>query len=203
MSDPRLLACVDLETNGLTLQEDTLAISVRLLNMDGTPTDVEFYSLIHTDQPLNTEATSVNGITKEQLSEAPKKEEVVESLRIWWIKNCFGVPTCPIGHNYLGYDKPRMELLLGDSLYSKIFHYHAMDSMVIARAMQHSGLLPVESCSLKILCEFFGITTDKPYHNASTDTYMCGMVYHHLLRILNPDFKTRLIRVFNPKYLGV
>lgn len=195
------LVCIDTETNGLALHDDVLAISVRLLKDNGIPTDEEFYTLIRSDQPINTEAYAVNGITQEQRTTAPTKEEVCLNLQQWWTKTCYGIQLSPIGHNFLGFDKPRVELLLGD-LYNKMFHYHSDDSMVIARSLQRCGMLPVSSCSLKNLVAFFRIPYNRA-HNASGDTYMCGLIYSKLQRILRPTLKTRLIRVIKPYYIGI
>jgi DNA polymerase III epsilon subunit-like protein len=201
MTDKYPLACVDTETAGLKLTDDVLAISIRMLEPDGTPTSTEFYSLIHTDKKISAEAFNVNGITKEDLKDAPTKDQVIHSIEYWWKRHVYGLKLSPMGHNFIGFDKPRVELLLGD-LYDKMFDYHMDDSMVIARALQRNGLLPVPSCSLKELVRFFKIEHEKA-HNASADTYACGMVYSKLLKILNPSFMTRLKRVFNPGYLGV
>jgi DNA polymerase III epsilon subunit-like protein len=201
MSDPYQIICVDTETNGLELNDDIIAVSLRVLEQDGSPTDIEFFSYIYAEKFNDPEAYKVNKISLETLAAAPKKEEVIESIRFWWSRHCYGVQVSPMGHNFIGFDKPRLELLLGP-LYKKIFHYHCDDSMVVARALQRCGLLPVDSCSLKSLAKFFGISYDDAHH-ASADTYVCGMVYHRLLKIMNPDIKTRLIRVFNRGYLGI
>ena len=203
MSDQYQLVCIDIETNGLKLEDDVLSISIRDLNPDGTPTDTEFYSLIRSDQPSNPEAFAVNGITREQLKEAPTKEEMLISLRYWHMKNFNGKKLSPMGHNFMGFDKPRVERLLGEA-YDRIFHYHVDDSMIIARALQRNGLLPVESCGLSNLAELFKVELKKGVlHHASADTYVCGMVYSKLLKILKPNILTRAIRVFNSRYLGV
>ena len=202
MSDKHPLVCVDTETNGLHLTDDVLSISIRALNPNGTPTDLEFYSLIRSEQESNSEAFKVNGITREQLKEAPTKEEMMISLKYWHTKMFDGKKLSPMGHNFIGFDKPRVERLLGDA-YDRIFHYHVDDSMILARALQRNGLLPIESCSLNNLAEFFKIGPKKGVlHHASADTYVCGMVYSRLLRILKPNLKTRILRVFNPCYLG-
>ena len=202
-TDKLQLVCIDIETNGLKLEDDVLSISIRALNPDGTPTDLEFYSLIRSDQPSNPEAFAVNGITREQLSAAPTKEELLQSLRFWRIKHFYGAKLSPMGHNFIGFDKPRVERLLGN-LYDRMFHYHVDDSMILSRALQRIGLLPVDSCGLKNLAAFFRVVPKEGIlHNASADTYVCGMVYSKLLKILNPNLMTRIVRVFNPRYLGV
>jgi len=200
-TDRLQLVCVDTETNGLALTDAILSISIRLLEQDGTPTEKEFYSLIRTDQAINPAAHAVNKITREQIDAAPSTEEVIFNLNQWWVKTCYGAQLSPIGHNFLGFDKTRVELLLG-SLYNKMFHYHSDDSMVIARALQRCGMLPVTSCSLNNLAAFFKITHTEA-HNASGDTYTCGLVYAKLQKILRPSIFTRLIRVLKPYYLGV
>jgi len=202
MTDQYQLACIDTETNGLNLTDDVLAISVRLLNPDGTPTDTEFYSLIYSDQPENKEAYAINHISREDIQKAPTKEDLLVNLKDWWMKTNYGSLLSPMGHNFLGFDKPRVELLLGEANYRTMFHYHADDSMVIARSLQRCGLLPVDSCSLKTLAKFFKIKYESA-HNASSDTYVCGLVYSKLLKIQKPNFRTRLIRVIRPKYLGI
>lgn len=203
MSDKHPLVCIDTETNGLRLTDDVLSISIRALNPNGTPTDLEFYSLIRSEQESNPEAFKVNGITREQLKDAPTKEEMLISLKYWHMKNFDSKKLSPMGHNFIGFDKPRVERLLGEA-YDRIFHYHVDDSMVLARALQRNGLLPVESCGLVNLAELFKVELKKGVlHHASADTYVCGMVYSKLLKILKPNILTRAIRVFNSRYLGV
>ena len=203
MSDKHPLVCIDTETNGLHLTDDVLSISIRALNPDGTPTDTEFYSLIWSDQLSNPDAFKVNGITREELQAAPTRDVVIESLKYWHMKNFNGKKLSPMGHNFIGFDKPRVERLLGDA-YDKIFHYHVDDSMVLARALQRNGLLPVESCGLVNLAELFRVELKKGVlHHASADTYVCGVVYSKLLKILSPNLMTRILRIFNPCYLGV
>ena len=202
MSDQYQLVCIDTETNGLDLTDDILAISVRLLYPDGSPTDTEFYSLVYSDQPENKEAYAVNHISREDIQRAPHREELIVKLKGWWLKIGYGKVFSPMGHNFLGFDKPRVERLLGEANYRAMFHYHADDSMVIARSLQRCGLLPVNSCSLDILARFFNLKYEN-IHNASSDTYICGLVYSRLLKIQKPDFMTRLIRVIRPRYLGI
>jgi DNA polymerase III epsilon subunit-like protein len=203
VSDQHQLVCIDIETNGLSMDDDILSISVRALNADGTPTDIEFYSLIYTEQDINPDAFHVNGISKGTLLQAPKKHDVLFDLQTWHAKQFFGAKLSPMGHNFIGFDKPRVEKLLGP-VYNKIFHYHVDDSMILARALQRTGMLPVESCSLKNLAAFFNVKPlEGVLHNASADTYVCGLVYARLLKILKPSALTRFLRNFYPNYLGV
>ena len=168
-TDKLKLVCLDIETNGLALEDDILTISVRLLNPDGTPTETEFYSMIYSEAKTNAEAFAVNGIKREDLLVSPKKERVIEDFLLWWAKTFEGAKVSPMGHNFLGFDKPRLERFFGND-WNRVFHYHSDDSMVIARALQRIGLLPVDSCSLKNLANFFGIKSEHA-HNASADTY--------------------------------
>lgn len=200
-TDKLQLVCLDTETNGLSINDDILTISARILNPDGTPTEREFYSMIYSDASTNADAFAVNGIKREDLLVSPKKERVIEEFLLWWAKECHGKRVSPMGHNFLGFDKPRLERFFGDD-WNRVFHYHSDDSMVIARALQRTGLLPVDSCSLKTLASFFGVKFEHA-HNASADTYVCGVVYSKLLKILQPNWVTRLIRVFYPRYLGI
>lgn len=195
------LVCVDFETNGLTLEEDSLAISVRLLEPDGMPTLVEFSSLIYSDQELNPAAIAVNGLTEEQIRSAPRSSQVVKNFWDWYKERCGGKLLSPMGHNFIGYDEPRLRKLFQLD-YSKIFHYHYDDSMVIARALRRAGFLKVESCSLDVLAKYFKIESPNS-HSASGDTWTAGLIYAKLLRMMNPNLFTRIIRVFYPAYRGV
>jgi DNA polymerase III epsilon subunit-like protein len=177
------LVCVDFETNGLTLKEDSLSISIRLLNKDGTPTNTEFYSLIHTKQKLNPKATAV---------------KVIEKFFIWHYQLGNSL-LLPIGHNFIAFDLPRLKRLFGP-IYNDIFHY-PVDSLLLAQYLKTAGFLKVKSCSLDALVNYFKIKNPHPY-NVSGDTWATGMVYSRLVKIMNPDLKTRIIRVFYPKYSG-
>ncbi len=201
MRDSYQLVCVDIETNGLFVEDDVLSISVRLLYPDGSPTEDEFFSYINTKQPLNKVATDINKIKQEDIDKAPTAQEVYIKLCSWIAEKECDLPLSPMGHNFLGFDKAKVEKLFGQDKYNRVFHYHAEDSMVLARALQRNRLLPVESCSLKNLALFFRIKHEA--HSASSDTHACGQVYSKLLMILKPNTWTRLIRVFVPGYLGV
>jgi len=193
-------ACIDFETNGLTPDDDSLSMSVRLLNPDGAPTDVEFYSLIHTDQELDPAALFLNNLTEEEIRKAPPASQVVDNFKLWYQKYCKTLLS-PIGHNFISFDEPRLEdLFTGE--YGNYFHYHSDDTMIIARALRRAGFLKVDSCSLDTLSDYLKIENPNPHH-ASGDTWTTGMIYSILLKILSPNLLTRFVRVFNPNYLGI
>jgi len=193
-------ACIDFETNGLMEDDDSLSLSVRLLNPDGSPTNIEFYSLINTNQELNPAALALNNLTEEEIFLAPTAPEVANSFKLWYQKYCKTLLS-PIGHNFISFDEPRLENLF-EGEYGNYFHYHSHDTMIIARALRCAGFLKVASCSLDSLSEYFKIENPNS-HNASGDTWTTGMVYYYSQKILNPNLFTRFVRVFNPNYLGI
>lgn len=199
-TDKYPLCCIDFETNGIFLNEDSLAVSIRLLKPDGTPTKTEFYSLIYSDQILNPQALAVNHLTEEQVRSAPTAEQVV-NLFLRWKRTHLNLPLLsPMGHNFIAFDYPRLRKLLGPE-YDRIFHYHAHDSLIIAQALRNAGFLKTRSCSLDSLARYFNIFCEHP-HTASGDTWTTGLVYRRLLKILNPNLITRIIRIFFPYYAG-
>lgn len=191
--------CVDFETNGLTLDYDSLSISIRLLNEDGSPTDHEFYSLIYSDQKLNFEAIQVNQLKESDIRNAPRPEEVVHNF-LEWRKSITDERFQMLGHCILTFDKPRLEKLFGD-LYNDLFDYHIQDTSVMARMLKDAGLLKVSSCSLNSLAEYFKIKNPQA-HNASGDTWTTAQVFVRLNRILRPNLLTRVIRVLVPQFSG-
>lgn len=199
------MICIDLETGGLSLNDDILSVSARLLNKNGTPTDIVFSSYIQPTKKPDREALLINNITEEKLVAAPKKKDVVEKLFEWQFKLSEGKQSTPVGHNYCAFDCPRYQLLLGDNLYKKLYHYHAIDTMVIAKNLQQAGFSAFRSVSLKYLVGLFKLQVPEGQsrHNADVDTYMTAFVLNRLLRIVYPSIWTRLIRVVKPQYLGV
>ena len=116
MSDKYPLVCVDVETTGLSQEDEVVAISIRLLNPDGTPTHDEFFSYVKADRAMSEGAYQVNRITPEILADAPDKFQLCYKLKHWHSLVLGGTLTCPMGHNYAGFDKARVERLLGDYL---------------------------------------------------------------------------------------
>jgi len=190
---------VDFETNGLTLEYDSLSVSIRLLNEDGSPTDCEFYSLIYSDQKLNPEATVVNRLQESDIRSAPRPEEVVQNF-LKWRRDITDERFQLLGHCILSFDRPRLEKLFGE-LYNDLFDYHIQDTNVMSRMLKDAGLLRVTSCSLGVLAEYFKITNPQAHH-ASGDTWTTAHVFVRLNRILRPNLLTRVIRVFMPQYSG-
>jgi len=201
----RPMICIDLETGGLGLNDDILSISARLLNKDGTPTDTVFSSYVKPTKKPSKEALLINNINEEQLAAAPTRKQVAEEYFEWQFKLAEGKQSTPVGHNYCSFDSPRLNLFLTEEAYKKLFHYHAVDTMVIAKNLSIAGYNQFKSVSLKNLIELFGLKVPEGHsrHNADVDTYMTGFVLNKLFTIVYPNIWTRLIRVLNPQYLGV
>jgi DNA polymerase III epsilon subunit-like protein len=191
--------CVDFETNGLTPEDDSLSVSIRLLNEDGSPTDCEFYSLIYSDQKLDPEATAVNRLQESDIRNAPHPEEVVQNF-LKWREDITDERFQLLGHCILIFDNPRLEKLFGE-LYRDLFDYHIQDTSVMARMLKDAGLLSVISCGLVTLAKHFKIENPQAHH-ASGDTLTTARVFVRLNRILRPNLLTRIIRVFVPQYSG-
>jgi len=192
--------CVDFETNGYSLEYDSLSVSIRLLNEDGSPTDCEFYSMIHSDQKLDPEAIAVNRLKEEDIRSAPRVREVVKRFLNWREENSLLEKVCPMGHNFISFDKPRLEKMFGD-LYNDLFDYHVQDTNVMAQMLKKAGLLHVASCSLDALARHFRVKNPQAHH-ASGDTWTTAQVFVRLVRILQPNFLTRVIRVLIPTFEG-
>lgn len=193
---------VDIETNDLPLSSEILEISIRILDDNNYPTDIEFSSLIKPSKKLCKYSKDVCGFSDEELVNADPPEVVKSNLCFWIYENFVSDRVIPIGHNYSGFDKPRLELFLGNLMYDRIFHYHSEDTMIIARNLKKAGFIKSKSCSLKHLTKYFGIKNNS-FHRASKDTMYTGLLYYNLMKILKPSLTTRIIRVFNPTYAGV
>lgn len=201
----RQLISIDIETGGLDLDADILSFCARVLKPDGSPTSTMFYRHIRPTKKPNKEALLINRLDYSALKKAPKKQQVVKEFHEWLFTLSEGKQSTPVGHNYAGFDGPRIQKFLPFDMYKKLFHYHAIDTMVLAKALVQAGILDVRSVSLKGLIEYFCLKVpgDKNRHAADVDTYMTGLVLNRLLKVTYPDVITRIIRVFNPKYLGV
>lgn len=201
----RKLISIDIETGGLNLNDDILSFCARVLKPDGSPTDIMFYRNIRPTKKPNKEALLINGLDEKTLKKAPKKQTVVQEFYEWLFQISEGKQSIPVGHNYGIFDGPRVQKLLAEEKYKKLFHYHPIDTMLIAKALVHAGILDARSVSLKGLIDYFCLKVpgNKKRHAADVDTYMTGLVLNKLLKVINPSLLTRIIRVFNPKYLGV
>lgn len=200
---------VDIETNGLALDANILEISVRAIDKKSYPTDIEFLSLIRSTKKLCSFSKS-SGFYEEILNKEDYPLKVFKRLRNWTFDNFHG-KVIPIGHNYLGFDKYRLQVSMGD-FYDKIFHYHSEDTMQIARNLRNAGFIKSDSCSLKALINYFKFDDPRledlrlkglSFHRASADTLYTGLIYNKLMKIYKPNLFTRITRVFIPTYSGV
>lgn len=200
----RKLISIDIETGGLGLDDDILSFCARMLKPDGSPTDIFFYRLVRPTKKPSKDALLINNLDEKFLREAPEKKEVVEQFHDWLFKLSEGKQSTPVGHNYAIFDGPRVQKFLTNEIYKKLLHYHPIDTMVLAKGLVQAGILDVRSVSLKGLIDYFclSVSGDKKRHTADVDTYMTGLVLNRLLKITYPSLTTRIIRVFNPKYLG-
>lgn len=89
---------LDTETTGLKPREGHRIVEVAFLEMlDGKPTGEKFHSLINPGRSIPQEVVNIHGIDNEKVKDAPKFEDVVESIYQFVIGD--GEPTELVAHN--------------------------------------------------------------------------------------------------------
>lgn len=182
-------AAIDVETTGLyPSKHDIIEIAVVAYDPKTLqPTSQRFHRYIYPERIDNIDPYALS-LNKIDISEIPKyctQEEIKKELLRWISEQGTGkVKLKPIGHNYITFDILFLKEWLGEETYDNYFHYRATDTCQIARLLKEAYILPVQSCSLKALCEYYDIP--EPPHGALEDTLITLDIYACLLDELHP-----------------
>lgn len=172
----RNYVCIDLETTGLNIDESEIieigAVKVRHGEIeDCYNTLVKPYGLI------SSRATNVNGITEEDVKDAPHIDDVFENFL-----NFVGDDIL-LGHNIAAFDlhiireQGRKNGRIVDNKY--------LDTLTLARKM----LPDLPSLSLESLCNYYGIE-NKQAHRALGDCFATIEVYNALINNKTGDINS-------------
>lgn len=177
------VAVIDLETTGkVSGTHEIIEIGIiycrleegKLVKQDSFHSLIKPYHLKRIDE----EALKINGITLEQLEQAPRATEVRSNLESWW-SNCVSCQCIHAGHNP-GFDKGFLIGFLGLDTYNSFFEYWTLDSKSLAWAQQVAGHIPEdESLSLLPLMEYFDIYSQP--HSALGDSWASLEVMNKLV----------------------
>lgn len=178
-------AVIDIETTGLVKGVHEIVQIAVVPFVDFKPVG-RFVTYMRPMKPhLASEAAfKVNGLTLEGLANQPTPNQV-RKLLLDWKDNCFPEAILePVGHNFAVFDSQFLELFLNKSIYDKIISYRCMDTCILARGIQKSGLIPGEiKMGLDPLCQYFGITRSQA-HDAYDDCLVTLELYKKLTDLL-------------------
>jgi DNA polymerase III epsilon subunit-like protein len=103
---------------------------------------------------IDPEAMKINGLSKAELSSAPRPHTVRADLNEWWL-DITDKKKIILGQNFGGFDKPFLQKFLG-RFYDSMFDYHAVDTWSEAEMCQTLGLLPPDlRLNLESISEHF------------------------------------------------
>jgi DNA polymerase III epsilon subunit-like protein len=183
-----IIASIDVETTGLDPKHaEIIQIAVVPLDEKLRPGDQLFYMNVRPDHPewADPKSLAINGLTVEDLEDAPSQERVADMLMEWAEKFLpFGRKFIPLCHNYI-FEHGFLNAWLGKKAFEHLFHYHPRDAMSLGISMKdRAGLLgqpvPFESVGLPNLCKHYGIVNDKP-HDALADAIAEADLYRAML----------------------
>lgn len=163
MDKKRFKGSVDIETTGLSRNLNEI-IQIAIVIFDDNYNPIKnFVSLA---QPYNwsvitEESLQTNGITIEQLKEAPTGISVRSHFLSWWRDNLDLGIINPYGWNYKSFDMHFLLKWFGEENYFKVFHYRAIDVDEYLRTLIELGLFEEfdseSSLKLPLVCTKLGI----------------------------------------------
>jgi DNA polymerase III epsilon subunit-like protein len=213
-----LPAVIDVETTGLfPAKNDIIEIAVVIYDPETLrPTTQRFHKYVKPDpsKEIDQEALNINHIDLDSIPEENTQEKIAKKLIHWISEQGTGkIKLKPLGHNYIVFDILFLKEWLGANIYDENFHYRTTDTCQIARVLKDANILPIGSCSLKSISEYYGIP--KPPHNALEDALTTLDIYAYLLNELHPTAEFRrglkyylnilpnwIINTWNSKFTG-
>lgn len=172
----------DLETTGLTVEEDSI-IEIGALKVRNGKVIGRFMEFLKPNEPITPMITSITGITNEMVASARNTEDVIREFVQFCEKDVL------VGHNII-FDYKFMKKYANQ--YGMSFDKYGIDTLKIAR----KSLKHLESKSLETLCEYYNIK-NQAAHRAYHDALATAKVYHMLAH----DFEERDAELFIPKFL--
>jgi DNA polymerase III epsilon subunit-like protein len=190
------LVAVDTETTGTDPEKhEVWQWSIVPLNADMEPIDPVFDCYIKPERPEDADPAALrvngSGYKKALLHGLTKEaalryfEEWVKRLNLPYEKN--GVVRkrmIPLGHNYIAFDKPFLESIMGKPMYENYFSHHPRDTMAVANFMNDHAVMngkeyPWSKVGLESMCNKEGIETPNS-HNSLWDCLATAKLYKRL-----------------------
>ncbi len=191
------LCVIDTETTGLDPHwHEMIQIAIVALDSEIKPRQdvLPFYIEIVPEHPerADKKAMEVNRKTFTEIAQRGHDPEKAKDLLEEWIKK-LGLPSTkygspkriiPLGQNY-AFDMGFIKQWLGVSLYSDLFDYHYVDTMITAhflndRAAVHAEKVPFSKTNLQWLAKTLGVQRERS-HDALQDCLTTADVYRLML----------------------
>lgn len=168
---------LDCETGGLTPDYSLLTLAAVVADKDfhpirgGNNVDTLSLAIRHDTYVVSPEALTINKIDLVNHSACGLKLEQAQQKFEDFVrqaKEMAGERLIPAGHN-LPFDLNFVwAQLMPQDQWRRYFHYHFLDTMVVARFFKATGVIE-GGCSLTNLCDLFGFSTAEA-HTALADT---------------------------------
>lgn len=181
---------LDVETGGLDSDTSLLTAYFGVFSKDGD----EFMQIDELNLALrpdngiynvNPEALAINKIDLIELNKEAIYYKEAKSVLYSFLKENFKEERLvPIGH-CVDFDILCVQRnLLSRGSWEQFVSYRALDTMAVARFLQFTGKLAIESLSLSSLIDFFDIKVEGKLHNAKYDTLCTVKVLENLAKLV-------------------
>ena len=178
---------VDLETGGLDPVKSCI-LQIAAIRQDGET----FVSYVkpHPDADVQEKALQTNRITREQLGTFPEPAFVADQFL------AFLKPQSPkiilAGHNLIHFDRPFLDHFFArldkTQAFESMVHYHHLDTLPLALALQEAGLLHSYNgyMNLSSITKALGIINTKE-HDALGDVRATKESYEKMLKMMRSE----------------
>ena len=156
---------IDFETTGLSGQRDRI-IEIGAVALDGNQCVAKYSQLLNPGDFLPAQITAITGITDEMLSDCPRPEDVMPSLRRFLGSRTLIAHNAAFDYRFLTSEMNRAELVVSNPI---------LCTLKLARR-----LIPgLSSYSLGCLKDYLGIHVARS-HRALDDALATAYVWRHL-----------------------
>lgn len=141
---------IDTETTGLVPSEHGIVELGAII--EGNPTKLFSRICNPGDVVYDPKALEVNGISMEEIQSRPSINDMLREFDQYVYDRAMIA-----GHNVAGFDIPFLKEAYKRAGMKWRFHYHCLDTMIMAEGLKYWGLLETRSVSLQALLTKFGI----------------------------------------------
>lgn len=166
---------LDLETTGLDSFKDRIIEIGAVRFVDGKAEET-FSTLAHPDVPISAQATRVNGITNEMVSDAPSELEAISKL-IEFIGDALHGKTVMCAHNASFDFNFLRKALYRSRIHSKIVY---VDTLAASRSV----IKGLDNYKQDTVLSHFHLSNSQ-VHRAQTDALCCGRILCKLFPLLD------------------
>lgn len=169
VSRPEIFVAVDIETTGLSNQDDIIEIGAALFI--GTTFESAFESLLYTSRPITQQITRITGITSREIEKAPSAELALFQFREF------------IGKNKLVFHNAAFDLRFLAAAFGKL-GWKLTNEYVCTLILARQLLPNLQNHKLATLANHFNLPVS-PSHRAKQDSIATGALYGHLANLRN------------------